>query len=78
MKTADVERLFTDLRTGLPAAFTARALLDIVAGLEREEALLTAERLRFCLPRDADREWFGGFNGEKWDQDALASVIVLR
>ena len=40
--------------------------------------LLTAERLRFCLPRDADREWFGGFNGEAWNDEALASVIVLR
>jgi SAM-dependent methyltransferase len=40
--------------------------------------ILTAERLRYCLPREADRQWFGGFDKRPWSEDESATVVVLR
>lgn len=40
--------------------------------------ILTSERLRYCLPRDADRQWFGGFDKRPWSEDCPATVVVLR
>ncbi|MBN2082400.1 class I SAM-dependent methyltransferase [bacterium] len=39
--------------------------------------ILTYERLRYCLPREADRVWYGGFLKEDWSEEAPATVIVL-
>jgi len=40
--------------------------------------ILTYDRLRYCLPREADRVWYGGFLQEDWNEDAPATVIVLN
>ncbi len=52
-------------------------------GEERREAytpllILTWERLRYCLPRAADRAWYGGFDKSEWSEDAPATIVVLR
>jgi|GEM_PF-2144174 len=40
--------------------------------------LLTSDRLKFCLPRDASRTWYGDFAGAEWTDESPASIIVLR
>ena len=40
--------------------------------------ILTWERLRYCLPRAADRVWYGGFDKSEWTEDAPATIAVLR
>lgn len=39
--------------------------------------ILTYERLRYCLPRAADRAWYGGFDKSDWREDAAATIVVL-
>ena len=40
--------------------------------------LLTCERLKYCLPREADREWYGGFGSQSWSESDSATVVVLH
>jgi SAM-dependent methyltransferase len=40
--------------------------------------ILTCERLKYCLPREANREWYGGFGGQDWSEEEKATVVVLR
>lgn len=40
--------------------------------------ILTCERLRYCLPREADRDWYGGFGKQSWSENELATVVVLH
>lgn len=42
------------------------------------QLLLTAGRLGFCLPRTADRHWYGNFEKADWHADAPATIVVLR
>lgn len=39
--------------------------------------ILTTERLRNCLPRQARAEWFGGFDRRPWSADCPATVLLL-
>ena len=53
------------------------------SGNQRQEAftpllILTCERLKYCLPREADREWYGGFDGQSWSESEPATVVVLH
>jgi len=39
--------------------------------------VLTRERLGYCLPRAADKQWLGDFAGSEWSIDSPATVVVL-
>jgi SAM-dependent methyltransferase len=40
--------------------------------------LLTRDRLSFCLPREAEVKWYGGFDRRPWGEDCPATVALLR
>lgn len=39
--------------------------------------VLTRERLGYCLPRPADKQWLGDFEGSEWSIDSPATIVVL-
>jgi SAM-dependent methyltransferase len=39
--------------------------------------VLTRERLGYCLPRAADKQWLGDFEGSEWSIDSPATIVVL-
>jgi hypothetical protein len=52
------------------------------AGEEVHEAVtpllvLTRERLGYCLPRAADKQWLGDFEGSEWGIGSPATIVVL-
>ncbi len=75
-------RRATDLAEPGEAHETLVFSTQLSIGEEVHEAVtpllvLTRERLGYCLPRTADKQWLGDFEGSEWSIDSPATVVVL-